>query len=158
MNEPGGGETAVALPAIAVDERAGGDGAADDVGEDRARAIVDAGEPDPAAGAARPRFDGDGGDRPAGRRAPSQRPRRGRADRRLIDFQLAGEPVTTWSHDCSAQLVQQRPCPLVASQAEQPLQPSALTPCFVPVTYQAAANQLVSGRRLAAKIVPAVTE
>jgi hypothetical protein len=69
MNEPGGGETAVALPAIAVDERAGGDGAADDVGEDRARAIVDAGEPDPAAGAARARFDRDGGDRPAGRAA-----------------------------------------------------------------------------------------
>src|SRR5262244_2699872 len=36
--------------------------------------------------------------------------------------------------------------------------PSALTPCFCPVTYQAVANQVLSREWVSAKTVPAVTD
>src|SRR6266536_1374400 len=115
MDEAGCGESAVALPAIGVDDSAGRDSAADEVAKDGAGAIADAGEPEPAAGAARTRLDRDRDDRPVGERAPSEPSRRGGADRGLVDFDLAGKPVSTRTHHRPAQLVQQRPGRLVAA-------------------------------------------
>src|SRR6266498_2861400 len=122
MDEPGAGESAVALPVIGVDYRAGLHRSADEVGEHTSGAVRDAGKPDPATRPARTRLDRDRDDRPVDKRPAPESARPGRADRCLVDFDLAGELVTPWAHYCPAQLVQQRPRGPVAAEAEQPLQ------------------------------------
>src|SRR6266498_5095293 len=64
MDEAGAGESAVALPVIGVDDRAGLDRSADEVGEHTSGAVRDAGKPDPATRPARTRLDRDRDDRP----------------------------------------------------------------------------------------------
>src|SRR5262245_28497174 len=139
VDEAGGCESAVALPVVGVDDDSGRDCAGDEVRQDRRGTVWDTGEPDPAAGTAWARLDRDRDDRSIEERAAAESARLGGADRGLVDFDLAREPVAARSHHRPAQLGQQRPGALVASQAERPLQPGCAHPVF-------GARQIPAGR------------
>ena len=63
-------------------------------------------------------------------RATAQFARCPDADRGFFDIDRAAEQIASGQHNRATGLVQSRPRGLIAAEAEQVLQPSAMTPCF----------------------------
>jgi hypothetical protein len=76
----------------------------------------------------------------------------------FVDLDGARQQLAAGEHHRSTGLVQPRPGRLIAAKPEHSLQPERGDTRSWFTTYQIAANQLTSGVRVPAKIVPAVTD